>query len=218
MNGPHDLGGMQGFGQVCPEDDEPRFHAEWERRTCALTLAMGATKQWNLDMTRAARESLPAAVYLASSYYQIWLEALTKQLVGAALATAQEVREGVAGAPSSSVVRPLGAEQMIKALKKGNSTARKVATCAQFKVGDTVRTRKINPLGHTRLPRYCRGRIGTVIMMHGAHVFPDTHAAGFGEQPQWLYTVRFEGQELWGQDTTAAAVCVDCWEPYLEAP
>lgn len=216
MNGAHDLGGMQGFRTIWPEPNEPRFHAEWERRACALTLAMGATKQWNLDMTRAARESLPPTQYLSSSYYRIWFEALSKQLVGAALATAQEIREGGVKIPAGVPVRPLTADQMIAALENGDSTARKVTWRAKFKVGHTVRTRQMNPLGHTRLPRYCRGRIGTVMMVHGAHVFPDSHAAGLGEQPQWLYSVRFEAKELWGPDTTAASVCVDCWEPYLE--
>jgi hypothetical protein len=80
-----------------------------------------------------------------------------------------------------------------------------------------VRTRIMNPTTHTRLPRYCRGKRGTITHLHGAHVFPDANVRGQGEAPQWLYTVRFEASELWGADTTATAVHVDCWEPYLEA-
>ena len=217
MNGAQELGGMQGFGPVCPEPNEPCFHTQWERRVCALTLAMGATGQWNLDMTRGARESLPPAQYLASRYYQIWFEALIKLLIGAGLATAQEIREGVARAPAAISMRALTADQMIAALVKGDSTARKLTQSARFKIGDTVRTRQMNPLGHTRLPRYCRGKIGAINLIHGVHVFPDTHAAGLGEQPQWLYSVRFDAKELWGPDTTAASVSADCWEPYLEA-
>ncbi len=217
MNGAQELGGMQGFGPVRPEPDEPRFHAEWERRVCALTLAVGATRQWNLDMTRAARENLPPAQYLASRYYEIWFEALKKQLVETGLATAQEIHDGLAHMPAATQVRRLTADQMAAALMKGDSTERKATGPAKFQIGNTVRTRRMNPLGHTRLPRYCRGRIGTIVLVHGAHVFPDTHAAGLGEQPQWLYTVRFDAKELWGPDTTASSVCVDCWEPYLEA-
>lgn len=217
MNGAHDLGGMQGFGPVHPERDEPRFHAEWERRVCALTLAMGALKRWNLDMTRGARESLPPPQYLASSYYQIWFEALKKQLIEAGLATAKEIRDGIGRTPAAAHVRALGPAQIAVALAQGDSTKREVRGPAKFQPGDTVRTRRMNPTGHTRLPRYCRGRTGTVVLVHGAHVFPDARAAGLGEQPQWLYTVRFDARELWGADTTASSVCVDCWEPYLEA-
>lgn len=218
MNGAQELGGMHGFGPVRPESGEPRFHAEWERRVCALTLAMGATGQWNLDMTRAARESLPPAQYLASSYYEIWFEALKKQLVEAGLATAEEMHDGVMRLSAAPHVRWLTPDQIAAALARGDSTQRDAPGPAKYQVGGAVRTKRINPIGHTRLPRYCRGRTGTVVLVHGAHVFPDARAAGLGEQPQWLYTVRFDAKELWGSDTTASSVCVDCWEPYLESP
>ncbi len=67
MNSVHDMGGMQGYGPVAPQADEPLFHADWERRTLALTLAAGATGAWNIDQSRAARESLPPTVYLNST-------------------------------------------------------------------------------------------------------------------------------------------------------
>lgn len=217
MNGAQDLGGMHGFGRVHPEPNEPRFHAEWERRVCAVTLAMGATGRWNLDMARGARESLPPAQYFTSSYYEIWLEGLKKLLVQTGLATREEICDGKARTPPATPVRRLTADQITAALARGDPVKREATGPAKFEVGSTVRTRQINPLGHTRLPRYCRGRLGTIVLVHGTHVFPDTHAAGLGEQPQWLYTVRFDAKELWGSDTTASSVCVDCWEPYLEA-
>lgn len=216
MNGVHDLGGLQNFGPVVPEPDEPPFHHAWERRAFALTLAMGGTGQWNLDQSRAARESLPAATYLGSSYYRIWTLGLERLMLERGLVLADELADGRPHAAPLTGVRALPAAQVPAALAQGKSTLRTIAESPRFAVGARVRTRELNPPTHTRLPRYCRGKPGTVVMLHGAHVFPDAHARGHGEQPQWLYTVRFEARDLWGEDTTAAAVHVDCWEPYLE--
>jgi nitrile hydratase len=216
MNGVHDMGGLQSFGSVFPEPHEPPFHHEWERRAFGLTLAMGAVGQWNLDQSRAARESLPPAQYLSSSYYEIWFCGLIKLMLERGLVAAEELADGRMRAAPATISGPLTADGVAPALARGNSTQRSLAGLARFAVGDAVRTRVINPLSHTRLPRYCRGKSGTVARVHGAHVFPDTNACGQGEQPQWLYSVRFEASELWGPDTTAAAVHVDCWEPYLE--
>jgi nitrile hydratase beta subunit len=216
MNGAQDLGGMQGFGPVRQEPDEPLFHADWERRVLALTLAMGATGRWNIDTSRSARESLPPAQYLRSSYYQIWFEGLTKLLLGAGLATAEEIEEGRMKVTAAPILRVLTAEQVPAVLSRGSASTRQVERVARYQVGDRVRTRQINPETHTRLPRYCRGKLGRVTIVHGVHSFPDTNAIGLGEQPQWLYTVQFDATELWGPDTSASSVCVDCWEPYLD--
>lgn len=218
MNGMHDMGGLQNFGPVVPERNEPRFHHSWERRVLALTLAMGAARQWNLDQLRAARESLPPAQYLASSYYQIWLEGLQKLLLERHLVTADELADGRMREPHARTWNLLTADRVAPVLACGNPTQRTIAASPRFGVGDAVRTRSVNPPTHTRLPRYCRDKRGTVVIVHGAHVFADAHARGSGEAPQWLYTVRFDAADLWGPDTTAAAVHVDCWEPYLEAP
>lgn len=216
MNGPQDLGGAHGFGPVTPEPDEPIFHAPWERRAFALTIAMGATGAWPLDAARHARESIPPARYLASSYYEIWLQGLETLLVERGLVTAEELERGAALEPPAALPRTLRADAVAATLARGSPTARPAATAARFAPGDTVRTLNRHPARHTRLPRYARGRLGTIASVHGAHVFPDTVAHGLGEQPQWLYTVRFDARELWGPDTTAGSVCVDCWEPYLE--
>lgn len=209
MNGPHDLGGAQGFGPIAPEAGEPRFHDEWERRAFALTLAMGASGAWNLDQARSARESLPPALYLSSSYYQIWFEALERLLEARGLTRVQP------GAPTPP--RVLKAADVPAVLARGGPTERAPTREARFAVGDAVRARMMHPTGHTRLPRYLRGHVGQIEAVRGMHVYPDTHAAGEGEQPCWLYTVRFEAKTLWGADTTAASVHVDCWEPYLDA-
>ncbi len=216
MNGPHDLGGQQGFGRVVPERHEPAFHDAWERRAFALTLAMGATGAWNLDMSRAARESLPPAHYLSSSYYRIWFDALEQMLLARGLVGADELGDGRPRRAPVRVERTLAAADVAATLARGSPTGREATAPARYRAGDVVRTRLMNPVSHTRLPRYVRGRPGTIESAHGAHVYPDAHAQGLGAQPQWLYTVRFDARDLWGPDTTASSVCVDCWEPYLE--
>lgn len=219
MNGAQDMGGMQGFGPVQPDGGpnggDPHFHEAWEKRAFALTLAMGATGSWNLDEARHARESLPPSDYLSFGYYRIWLEALIKLMRERALLNDAELADGSAHAPPRLLARRLQAPDVPAALARGGPTEREAPGPARFAIGQTVIARQLNPVGHTRLPRYVRGRRGTVLAAHGAHIFPDTHARGQGEQPCWLYTVRFDAHELWGSDTTAASVCVDCWEPYL---
>lgn len=217
MNGVHDMGGGQSFGPVVPEPDEPRFHQAWERRAFALTLAMGGARRWNLDQSRAARESLPPAQYLASSYYRIWLDGLIALMLERGLVTAEELGDGRMRTPPVRPFNALTRASVGASLARGGSTARELAGKPRFGIDDGVRIREVHPKTHTRLPRYCRGKRGTVVMLHGAHVFPDSNARGDGEDPQWLYTVRFDGSELWGADTTATSVHVDCWEPYLEA-
>ncbi|MFO1323938.1 MAG: nitrile hydratase subunit beta [Burkholderiales bacterium] len=217
MNGVHDMGGMQGFGPVVPEIDEPRFHAAWERRVFALTLAMGGTGAWTLDQTRAARESLPPAHYLASSYYRIWLDGLDRMLRERGLATPDELADGRLRARPLPLPRVLTADRVPAALLRGSPVQRDAASPARFAVGDRVRARNVHPRTHTRLPRYCRGKPGTIARVHGAHVLADASATGAGELPQWLYTVRFAAADLWGADTTASAVHADLWESYLEA-
>jgi nitrile hydratase len=219
VNGVHDMGGQHGFGAVQPEPGEPVFHAEWERRAFALTLAMGATGTWSLDAARFARESLPPVRYLSSSYYEIWFGALERQLEehGLVSATEREVGRPLTDA-AAPVARVLAAEDVPATLGRGGPTVREVADPPRFAVGDRVRAGNLHPETHTRLPRYVRGHVGTVESVHGAHVFPDTHAHGLGEQPQWLYTVRFDARELWGEDADPTVrVSTDAFEPYLEA-
>lgn len=221
MNGPHDMGGMQCFGPVVAEPDEPLFHADWEKRALALTLAMGATGQWNIDLSRSARESLPPAVYLGSSYYAIWLRALEQLMRERGLADADELQDGQMRMPAQPVARVLHAADVGASLARGTATDRPAQAPARFAVGMRVRAHNMHPQGHTRLPRYVRGHTGTVALVHGAHVFADSHASRalppFSEQPQWLYTVVFAAQELWGPETDATVqVSVDAWESYLE--
>ena len=218
MNGAQDMGGQMGFGPIEVEPNEPTFHADWEARVLGLTIAMGAARAWNLDMGRAARESLPPAEYLSSSYYQIWLRGLQKLLVQSGLVAQDELDAGrslVPARPGTGVLKP---ENVQRVLTTSVSNERPVATPARFAVGDPVVTRNMNPLGHTRLPRYARAKRGIVERTHGAQVFADAQASGRGEDPQWLYTVSFTGVELWGDDADPSlVVSIDAWESYLEA-
>jgi nitrile hydratase len=217
MNGAHDMGGAHGFGAVLPEPDEPVFHADWERRMLALTLAMGATGQWTLDASRFARENRPPTNYLSMSYYQVWLAGLQQLLVERGLVAADELAAGRSLRPARAVKRTLAARDTARLLQRGGPTNREAPRQARFQVGDQVWARNMHPVTHTRLPRYVRGHAGTITCVHGCHVFPDSNAHGHGEDPQWLYTVSFQGPELWGAaaDPTVT-VSVDAFEPYLE--
>src|SRR5262249_52454574 len=214
-NGVHDMGGEQGFGPVVPEPNEPVFHHEWERRACALVLAMGATRQWNLDESRFSRERTEPATYLASSYYKIWTEGLTRLLAEKGFAPREEIADGRSRKPGAQLP-VLRADQVASLLARASPVSRPAPASGRFAVGDRVRTRNLHPVTHTRLPRYCRGKPGTIAKVHGAHVYPDSNALGQGEDPQWLYTVRFDARDLWGPDTTASAVYVHLGEPSLE--
>jgi nitrile hydratase beta subunit len=217
MNGAHDMGGVHGFGAVLPEPDEPVFHANWERRVLALTLAMGATGEWTLDTARSARENRPPADYLSRSYYQIWLAGLEQLLVERGLVAPGELAAGRSLWPAKAVKRTLAARDTTGLLMRGGPTNREAPGPARFTVGDQVRAKKMHPVTHTRLPRYVRGHTGTIIRAHGCHVFPDSNAHGHGEDPQWLYTVSFPGRELWGAEADpTVTVSVDAFEPYLE--
>lgn len=209
-----DLGGQPGHGPVTPEPEDERFHAAWEPRALALTLAMGATGQWNIDMSRAARETLPD--YAELSYYQIWLAALERLMAERGLVGADELAAGHALHPSRPLPRVLRAQDVAGALAKGSPTLRPASCAAAFALGQPVRLRADAASHHTRLPAYVRGHRGVIERVHGMHVFADSHAQGQGEQPQWLYTVVFEGAALWGADAAPGLrVSVDAWESYL---
>ncbi len=217
MNGAQDLGGAHGFGPVVPEPDEPVFHADWERRVFAMALAMGYTGAWNLDGSRAARESLPPAEYLASSYYAIWLKALEKQIAATGLATPAEMEAGTAAEPAKPVARVLVRDGLEERFRAGFPSSRAADAPARFAVGDAVVARNMHPTSHTRLPRYVRGRRGRIVRVDGVFVYPDTSAYGAGENPTWLYTVAFTAEELWGESgDPGSVVTVAAFEPYLE--
>jgi nitrile hydratase subunit beta len=220
MNGGHDLGGMHGLGPIAPEPEasEPAFHHAWEKRVFALTLAAGALGRWSIDMGRHARERQHPADYLRHSYYENWLAGLEKLLVERGLVTGAELASGKASGPADDAVRArvLKAANVARVMAKGGPVEVAIDAPPRFTVGDRVRAINRHPTGHTREPRYVRGRTGVIHEHYGAHVFPDRSAAGQREG-RHLYSVRFEAEALWGESAVpAGAVYVDLWEDYLE--
>ncbi len=217
MNGVHDMGGMQDMGPVQEEKNEPVFHEPWQGRIFAMYRAAGAWRKWNIDAARFSREVIPPAEYLGMSYYEKWYVGLVELLVAGGLATRTEIERGRPRAGTSKATPPITAGQVLGSELKGNSTSRNVSVAARFQVGQRVRARVINPTGHTRLPRYARGKFGTIQRDHGVYVFPDTNAHFKGENPQHVYSVRFAARELWGEQASPRdTVHLDLWDDYLE--
>ncbi len=217
MDGIHDMGGMDGFGKVEPERNEPVFHAPWEGRVLAMSRAFSAMRFWNIDQSRFVVEQMNPVEYLASSYYRKWHLRNETLAVQHGLVSEAELAAGHASTPA----RPVPGKVLQAATAEQSNTrgyfSRPEPHPALFKPGDKVRTKNIHPAGHTRLPRFARGRVGVVERLHGAHVYPDSLVAGRGEDPQWLYTVVFKGPELWGADADpSVTVSIEAFEPYLE--
>jgi len=217
MNGVHDMGGMHGFGKVVPEQDEPAFHAHWEGRVLALSRVVLYTRAWNIDMFRHAQERLPAPVYLSVSYYHRWLLGITRSALEHGLVEQDELDAGHALHPAKPVERTMTLAEASAGFIR-SPFGRTPQGEARFAPGDRVRTLNINPEGHTRLPRYAREKEGVIQAIRGCHVYPDSKAAGKGDDPQWLYTVVFTGREVWGEHADPTLeVSIEAFEPYLEA-
>jgi nitrile hydratase subunit beta len=217
MNGVHDMGGQQGMGPVRYEKDEPVFHASWEGRIYALNRAMRAWRKWSLDTDRHALETMPPLDYLRMSYYERWAHRLEEQLVSYGFVTRDELQSGK---PAPGSVRATPVFTLATAsrwLNRGIAPSQEPAVRPLFKVGQRVRARNMNPTGHTRLPRYARGKAGIVMRDHGVYVFPDTNAHFRGEKRQHVYSVRFTARELWGDGASQRdSVYIDMWDDYLE--
>jgi nitrile hydratase len=218
VNGVHDMGGMHGFGPVEHEENEPVFHAAWEGRIYAITRVLRAGGGGsNLDASRHAIEILPPAEYLRMSYYERWMARIVSQLVRTGVATVAEVESGQPATGTVTATPDLTPARVPEMITRRNSARRNVPATPHFTVGQRVRARNINPAGHTRLPRYARGKAGLVVRDHGVFVFPDTNAHLLGENPQHLYSVRFAARELWGERASPRdSVHLDMWDDYLE--
>jgi len=219
MDGVHDMGGMHGMGPLEIEaEDAPKFHGEWEKRVFAINNAIGSLKLRNIDESRHARERMAPAAYLSSSYYQIWIDGLVRILSEKGAISADEMAGRIPAQPVTVAHGPkLPADKMDAVMDKGATYTRKIGKAASFRVGDTVRGRNIHPAGHTRLPRYARGKRGEIMSDYGLHVFADANAHG-SEDPQHLYNVRFSSVELWGPDGTEGDyIYLDLWDDHLEA-
>ena len=217
MNGVHDMGGMQDMGPVQYEKNEPVFHGRWEGRALALNLAAAAFRKWNIDAGRYQIELIPPAEYLRMSYYEKWTARLIELLVKSGLVTRAEIESGKAAPGSPRATPALTADKVSSMLRSGAVASRNVPVTPRFQAGQRVRARNIHPAGHTRLPRYARGKFGTVDRDHGVYVFPDTNSQFLGEKPQHVYSVRFAARELWGEQASPRdAVYIDLWDDYLE--
>jgi len=218
MNGIHDMGGMHGMGPIRHEPNEPVFHEAWEGRVYAINRAIGAWGKWNIDAGRHGVELLPPADYLRMSYYEKWLARNVELLMKHGLVTRQEIETGKPAPGSPKATPALTADAARAAAARRGSYMRPEAPAkARFQAGEHVRTRNINPVGHTRLPRYARGKEGAIFRHHGIFVFPDTNAHFLGEQPQHLYSVRFAARDLWGDGASPRdSVYLDLWDSYLE--
>ncbi|HZR98414.1 MAG TPA: nitrile hydratase subunit beta [Chloroflexota bacterium] len=221
MDGVHDLGGMHGFGPVVREENEPVFHAPWEGTVYAINrLAMGVGL-YNIDEMRHGIERLPPAQYLGSTYYERWLATIEQNLVEKGVLSADEIEARLAALrqnPDAELPRREDPALVQRVLEGARAAFQRPPTGEpRFRVGDAVVTKNIHPKGHTRLPRYARGKRGTISHYHGFYVFPDAHAHGQGEAPQPVYSVGFEARELWdGAAEPQERVYLDLWESYLE--
>ena len=217
MNGVHDMGGQQGMGPVAPEKDEPVFHAPWVGRVYALSRAMRFWGKWSLDTDRHGIELLPPVDYLRMSYYERWFHRLVAQVVQFGLVSKEELENGKADPASPKASPAFSLATSSRWLSRGIPSSRDPAVRPLFKIGQRVRARNINPTGHTRLPRYVRGRTGVIVRDHGVYSFPDTNAHFQGEKRQHVYSVRFAARELWGADASPRdSVYLDMWDDYLE--
>lgn len=217
MDGVHDMGGMDGFGPVQPESNEPVFHAPWEARVLAMRRAMGAANGWTIDMGRFAIEQLPPHVYLSATYYQKWFLGMRQMLLDHGLIDAAELEAGHSQRPAALLPRGAFKVADVARIMARGKFDRPASAPARFKVGERVRAKNIHPCTHTRLPRYARGHAGVIERIQGCHVLPDTAAHGKGEAPQWLYTVVFDARELWGADADPTLkVSIEAFESYLD--
>jgi nitrile hydratase len=219
MNGVHDMGGMHGFGPVLREENEPVFHAAWEAHVRAMNeISQAYLHAYNIDEFRFGIEQMPPADYLASSYYKRWLATLEYNLILKGLITQDELdarTDLLRADPGAAPASPNADVTMVVELPEAECTVAEPPP-ARFAVGDAVETNNVHPYHHTRLPRYARGKRGSIHQVHGPATFPDTHAHGQGAQPHCLYNVRFEARELWGDSAEPGQyVHLDLWERYL---
>jgi nitrile hydratase beta subunit len=218
MDGIADMGGTEGWGPTYPPRvDEPVFPEPWQGRACALTLLSVGLAGWNVDAFRHAEERLDRTAYLADGYFGRWLNAVELMLTESAVLapSAIEARaRNLRGEPVEEPPVPEPAKPDYAPTAEGS--LRTIDAAPAFATGELVRAKNVSPAGHTRLPRYVRGHIGVVVVIQPASVLPDTNAHFQGENPQYVYSVRFDSHELWGADAESFALTIEMFESYLE--
>lgn len=218
MNGIHDLGGGHGHGPVTQEVNEPIFHDDWERRTFSFFAGLAAAGCFNVDEFRHAIERMVPYEYFKGSYYEHWLHAFETLMVEKGYITEDELKAGKPASGTENQYKPALTKELVPvAVSTGISCRSAEPVKPKFKVGDKIRTNNMHPAHHTRLPRYARGKVGTVEMDHGVFVTPDDSAHG-KENPQHVYSVSFDARELWGEQAAPNdTVRIDLWDNYMEA-
>jgi nitrile hydratase subunit beta len=219
MNGVHDMGGMHGFGPIRPRDNDEPLHADWEGRVNALVNVVRARGVFNIDESRHGIERMDPAAYLRASYYERWLASLETNLMDKGVLTAGEVEARMAQLEGAAEVARRDDPDLARAVMQARMAPGEPPQPGPsgFKPGDAVRTRNVHPTGHTRLPRYARGKAGVIDRFYGIDTLPDANAHGRGPAPEPLYSVRFTAQELWGASAEPnQTVNIDLWESYLE--
>jgi nitrile hydratase len=217
MNSIHDLGGMHGFGAVEAERNEPPFHETWEGRTGGILEVMTFPPGFTVDRFRYLRETLQPDLYLTQTYYEQWIYIAEQALLESGMISAEELSGGRVATQTPKRADAMPAEAVWRFLHDRTHSGRPLDRAPLLAAGQRVRARNLNPEGHTRLPRYARGKLGSIVGHHGAHVLPDASAHGKGDTPEHLYTVRFTARELWGESANPRdSVHLDLWESYLE--
>jgi nitrile hydratase beta subunit len=223
MNGVHDMGGMHGFGAIPRGEGREPFHAEWEGRMFGMLLALGSHGVHDPGGLRAAHESMEPASYLGSGYFEGWLRVTERALLEKGYLTLAELDQRTAeldARPDAVAPRreePTATARMMQAVHTRSPSSREGGRPPRFRSGDSVRVRNLHPPGHTRLPRYVRGKLGAIASLHGIHDFHDAAPEGAANAPQPVYSVRFEAEELWGEAAEARqSLYLDMWESYLE--
>ncbi len=218
----HDIGGVKGLGAVEIEQNEPVFHSDWERRIFGITMATLGKGLYGIEHFRSGIEQIPILPYMESSYYERWIATLEHNLIGSGVLSEDEIDARAAELsrdPDAEIGRrdePESCEMLLGAIHGGMSPEREVEAERRFDIGDRVIASGTDAAGHTRLPRYVRGKQGTITRLDKAFVYPETNVLGEGENPEWCYCVRFEADEVWGGDAEdRAPVYVDVWESYL---
>ena len=222
MSRVHDMGGRFGDGMIVPEiEDDPVFHEEWHGRALAITLAAGALGKWNIDISRHGRECLSPVDYASMSYYEKWMAGLAGLLVDTNILCREEFEKGRAIGSSNLTAKRMDADKVAGVLASGGPADRPSDVPVFYNVGETVRTRKINGNrhvngGHTRMPTYVVGAVGRIVMIHGAHILPDSSAHRLGDAAEPLYAVAFSASDLWANpEHPKDEVVLDLWQSYL---
>jgi len=218
MNGIHDIGGMDNIGPIVREENEPIFHADWERRVLAMTFAIMGSGYYRTDEVRSATEQIPPATYLTARYYEKWLYSLEMLMQAKDVLTEEELEAGKSLRDDGFKLPPLPVDKAMYVVANRLPASLDIEMPAKFKVGDKIIAKNNNPYHHTRIPRYIRGRRGVIEQDYGVFPLPDAVAQCAGDQPQHVYNVRFSARELWGEEGDPnGAVYIDLFDDYMDS-